>query len=77
MEHTRSIDKWLKWVALLGPFMGFLLGVGSGTIAAYQAFKSDANRISQLENWKERQVEFNQETVKAISRMKALIKDIP
>ena len=33
-----SIDHWLKWVAILGPIFGFLVGNCSGLLIAYQAF---------------------------------------
>lgn len=75
-EHTRQIDRWLKWVAVLGPVVGWLLGVPTGVVVAYQAFKQDHNDIVQLQSWKDKQEEFNLETVKAITRLKALIKDI-
>jgi hypothetical protein len=78
MEHDhgpRQIDKWLKYAAVFGPFLGFLFGIGSGTLIAYQAYKQDHSDIGILFNWKDKQDEFNQKTVAAIARLKALIKD--
>lgn len=75
-DHTeRYMDKWLKYAAIIGPFLGFIFGIGSGTIIAYQAYKQDHTDITLLFNWKEKQEDFNQKTVTAISRIKALIKD--
>lgn len=74
-DHSRQIDKWMKYVAILGPFLGFIFGVGSGTVIAYQAYKTDSGRITLLEGFKDKQDEFNLKTVQAISRLKALIKD--
>jgi hypothetical protein len=77
-EHNhgeRYMDSWLKWVAILGPFLGFLFGVGSGTMIAYQAYQRDHSDIGILFNWKDKQDTFNQQTVAAIARLKALIRD--
>lgn len=74
-ERPRAIDRWLKWAAVLGPITTFILGIFSGAMITYQAFKDDSMRITSLEGWKEKQDDFNRETVKAIARLKALIKD--
>lgn len=73
----RAIDKWLKWAVVIVPVVTFILGNCSGAVAIYQMFKNDDHRIALLEGWKEKQVDFNQETVRSIARLKALIKDIP
>jgi len=75
MNDQRYMDKWLKWAAILGPILGFLFGNCSGALVTYQAFKDESMRITNIEGWKEKQDDFNRETVKAISRLKALIKD--
>lgn len=71
----RYMDKWLKWAAILGPFLGFIFGIASGTVIAYQAYKQDHADIGMLFSWKEKQDDFNQRTVTALARIKALIKD--
>ena len=51
-DHTeRYMDKWLKYAAIIGPFLGFIFGIGSGTIIAYQAYKQDHTDITLLFNW--------------------------
>lgn len=77
MLERRNIDAWLKWVALVGPIVTYLLGVASGAVGVFQMFRADSARITQLEVWKETQSQFNQETVKAVARLKALLKDVP
>lgn len=80
----RSVDKWLKWSALIGPIIGFILGNCSGAIITYQSIQNDraqivtiANRVANIEGWKTSQEEFNRTTIAAIARLKALIKDVP
>lgn len=75
--HSRQMDKWLKWVAIVGPFFGFLFGIASGTVIVYQAYKQDHSDISLLFSFKDKQDDFNQKTVAAIARLKALMKDVP
>ncbi len=76
MTHEpRSIDRWLKWAAIIGPVTGFIFGNCSGAVIAYQAFKNDSERIFHLENWKEKQDDFDRTVVSSISRLKALVRD--
>jgi hypothetical protein len=71
------MDRWLKWMVFIGPIVTYLLGVPTGYILAKQEIQSIGARTSLLEGWKDKQIEFNQETVKAIARIKALVKDVP
>lgn len=72
-DHVRNMDKWLKWMAFIGPFVAYVLGLGSGALAAYQTVKGDHAQVVLLSNWKEKQTEFNQTTVAAIARLNAMI----
>lgn len=76
MDHVRQIDRWLRWAAILGPFLGFMFGILSGSMIAYQAFKNQDNRIVSIEGWKEKQDAFNEKTVVAITRLKVIVKDL-
>lgn len=78
--NDRSIDRWLKWAAVVGPMVSGLVFGCVGYVGGYQAAKEKLEnhtiRIVQLEGWKEKQVEFNQTTVVAIERLKVLAKDL-
>lgn len=74
--QRRSIDTWLKWAAVAGPIIGFLFGGVSGAAVAYQAFKDDTRRIGTLESWKDKQDDFDQKIVGAISRLDEVVKRI-
>ena len=74
-RHERSGDKFLRWMVIIGPILGFMFGNCAGAVITYQAFKNLDGKVSLLVDWSEKQNEFNLETVKAIARLKALIKD--
>lgn len=75
----RSIDRWLKWAAVVGPMVSGLIFGGIGYVAGYKqardAIIQNTQEIVLLKSWKEKQVEFNQQTVISITRLKTLIKD--
>lgn len=75
-DHDRATDRWLKWVAVIGPIIGVLFGVCSGAVVTYQAFKNDGNRISLIEGWKEKQEDFNKVTISAIATLQEVVKHI-
>ena len=74
MDHTRAIDRWLKWAAVMGPVFGFLFGICAGGIMAYQAFKDDNHRILLIEGWREKQEDFNKVIISQIATLQALKK---
>ena len=75
-DHVRDIDRWLKWVAIIGPVFGFVFGMCAGTVTAYQAFKHDSDRIELIEGWKNKQEDFNKETIRAVSALQEIVKRI-
>lgn len=78
-KHVRQIDRWLKWMAVLGPMISGIVFGAVGYIGGYQRsveeIKTHGSRLVLLESWKDRQDAFNLETVKAITRLKALMKE--
>ena len=80
-EHTRQIDKWLKWMAVLGPLVSGMTFGAAGYVSGYNQCRTqilaNGHRLDLMEGWKDRQEAFNQQTVAAIARLKALMKDIP
>jgi hypothetical protein len=79
-DHYRAIDKWMKYVAIFGPMVSGIVFGGVGYAKGFYDAKDQitivGTRITSIENWKERQDEFNIKTVSAIARLKALMKDM-
>lgn len=78
-DHARIMDKWLKYVAILGPMVSGVVFGSAGYVVGYQHAReelaSQGARIQLIEGWKTQQDAFNLKTVTAITRIKALIKD--
>ena len=45
----RGFDKWLAWVAVVGPVLGFILGVCTGAVGTAWAYRDHEHRIAKLE----------------------------
>ncbi len=45
----RSIDKWLQWVAIIGPLLGFILGICTGAVGTAWLYRDHEHRIAKLE----------------------------
>lgn len=75
-SHERSLDRWLKYAVIIGPLITYVLGIGTGVWGAYQAYKDDSHRITLVEGWKEKQEDFNKETIRAISTLQEVVRHI-
>lgn len=79
IDHLRSIDRWMKYVAIFGPMVSGIVFGGAGYVVGYtqakQEIRETAQRVGSLEGWKIKQDEFNLVTVRAITRLKAIVKD--
>lgn len=73
---ARAIDRWLKYAAIIGPFLGFTFGICTGAWGTYQAFKDEDRRVVLIESWKDKQDDFNRNTVDAIARLQEVVKRI-
>lgn len=76
MSDQRYMDQWLKWVAVIGPIISFVMGNCTGAVITYNSMKDQQIRISNLEQWKAVQDAFNEKTVVAIARLKVIVKDL-
>jgi hypothetical protein len=47
--HARSFDRWLGWAAILGPILGYILGICTGAVAYGWAYRDHEHRIAKLE----------------------------
>ena len=72
MDHERATDRWLKWMAVLGPILGVMFGLCSGSVVTYQAFRNQGDKITLLESWKEKQEEFNKVVIGQIATINAM-----
>lgn len=73
-DHERSTDRWLKWAVVVAPLITYILGLASGTVMAYQAFKNDSTRITLVEGWKDKQEDFNKVVIAQIATLNQVLK---
>lgn len=73
--HIRQIDRWLKWVAILGPMVSGVVFGSAGFVGGYSRAKEElvtlGHRTTLLEGWKEKQEDFNKVVIQQIATLQA------
>lgn len=78
--HVRTTNKWLKYVAIFGPMVSGIVFGATGYVAGFQNAKEQIVTISKRQDlydgWKEKQDDFNRNTVVAIAQLQEIVKRI-